>query len=100
MNEKRNNPGTAAVLSFIYNGLGQIYNGQIKKGLFIISISTLGMFVFILGAILIGFWLLGKPITSSQIICGFFLFFIGLILICILGIWSIFDAYNVAKRLE
>ena len=91
-------PGMAAVLSFIFNGLGQIYNGEIKKGLFVIFLSTLSMFIFIIGAILIGFWLFGKIIFSAQLICGLLLFSLGLVFICILGIWSIFDAYNVAKR--
>ena len=31
--DKKNHPGTAAVLSFIFNGLVvQLYNGQIIKG--------------------------------------------------------------------
>ena len=98
MEEKKSHPGTAAVLSFIFNGLGQIYNGQIKKGLFIIFLSTLSTLIFIFGAILIGFWLLGRVVFSAQVVSGFSLFFLGLILICILGIWSIFDAYNVARR--
>ncbi len=97
MEEKRSHPGTAAVLSFIFNGLGQIYNGQIKRGLFIIFVSTLSMFIFIIGAILIGFWLFSKIIFPNQVIFGFSLFSLGLVLISIIGIWSIFDAYNVAK---
>ena len=97
--EKENiQPGMAAVLSFIFNGLGQIYNGQIKKGLFIIFLSSISMFIFIIGAILIGFWLFGKLISSGQVVSGFLLFFSGLVLICVLGIWSIFDAYSVAKK--
>ena len=97
MDEERSHAGTAAALSFIFNGLGQIYNGQIKKGLFIISLSTLSMLILIFGAILIGFWLFDRVIAPLQIIYGCLFFFIGLILICILGIWSIFDAYSVSK---
>ncbi|MHB1418174.1 MAG: hypothetical protein ACYCX4_01090 [Bacillota bacterium] len=44
------NPSVATVLSFLVMGLGQIYNGQIAKGiLFIVlySISVLLMFVFV-----------------------------------------------------
>ncbi|WP_096199226.1 hypothetical protein [Bacillus sp. FJAT-45350] len=44
------NPGLAAVLSFFFAGLGQIYNGQIGKGIaFIVAyfISALLMFVII-----------------------------------------------------
>ena len=32
------NPGLAAVLSFFYMGLGQIYNGQISKGIIFIVV--------------------------------------------------------------
>jgi TM2 domain-containing membrane protein YozV len=98
MEEKKSHPGTAAVLSFIFNGLGQIYNGQIKRGLFVIFLSCLSMLIFIIGAILIGLWLFGKVISAAQVISGLSFFLLGLILICILGIWSIFDAYNVAQK--
>ena len=96
--EKKSRAGIAAVLSFVFNGLGQIYNGQIKKGLFIVILSSLSMLIFIIGSILIAFWLLGKTVAPLYIIQGFLLFSLGLIFICILGIWAIFDAYNVAKK--
>ena len=44
------NPGTAAVLSFFFAGLGQIYNGQIGKGLLLLLLyvgSFLAMFVVV-----------------------------------------------------
>ncbi|MGD9014881.1 MAG: hypothetical protein PVI33_02505 [Candidatus Omnitrophota bacterium] len=97
MDKQTTHPGTAAVLSFVFNGLGQIYNGQIRKGLIIIFLSTLSLFIFMIGAILIGFWLLGKAVSFAWIVSGFLIFCLGLVLICILGIWSIFDAYNVAR---
>ncbi|GAX91207.1 hypothetical protein [Effusibacillus lacus] len=68
------NPGIAAVLSFFFAGLGQIYNGQIGKGIgFIVAyfISVLLMFV------LIGF------ITTP-----------------ILWIWGMYDAYKTAERIN
>jgi TM2 domain-containing membrane protein YozV len=92
------NPGVAAVLSFVFSGLGQIYNGQITKGLLIIFFSALNLLVLIIGAVLIGFWLLRKFIFSGQICLGLFLFLIGLSFICILGIYSIIDAYRVASK--
>ena len=98
MEKEKSNPGVAAVLSFFFSGLGQIYNGQIKKGLFIMFLATLNILIFIIGAVLIGCWLLGKIFSPAQIIYGLLFFSIGLILICILGIWNIFDAYNVAKK--
>jgi len=91
-------PGTAAVLSFIFNGLGQIYNGQIKKGLLIIFLSAISMLIFLLGSLLIAFWILGMIIFAKELIFGFISFSLGLVFICILGIYSIFDAYNAALK--
>lgn len=56
------NPGLAAVLSFFYMGLGQIYNGQIAKGVAFIVAYTISWVMII---VLIGFfttpilWILG-----------------------------------------
>jgi TM2 domain-containing membrane protein YozV len=96
--DKKNHPGTAAVLSFIFNGLGQLYNGQIFKGLVIIFFSAVSMLVFIIGSVFIGLWLLGKILSIKLLICGLVLFCTGLVSICILGIYSILDAYRVAVK--
>ncbi len=64
--------GLAAVLSFFISGLGQIYNGQIVKGLFIMVVQVVN---WILTGILIG-WI---PLV-------------------IVWVWAIFDAYYVAER--
>jgi len=56
------NPGLAAVFSFLFSGLGQIYNGQILKGLLIIFLSFLSILVFLAGSLLIGFSILSKEI--------------------------------------
>ena len=88
--------GTAAVLSFVFNGLGQLYNGQLAKGLWIIFSSVVSMLVLVIGAIFMAFFLLGKIILPAQLIIGAGLFLTGLILICIIGIYSIIDAYRVA----
>lgn len=94
----KSHPGLAAVFSFLFNGLGQIYNGQIFKGLFIIFISSVSMLVLILGSIIVGLWLLGKLISVKILILGITLFLIGLVFICALGIYSIIDAYKVASK--
>jgi TM2 domain-containing membrane protein YozV len=68
------NPATATILSFFVMGLGQIYNGQIGKGIvFIIlyAISWLLMFVFI-----------------------------GFITTPILWIWGMIDANRSAKKIN
>jgi len=68
------NPVLAAILSFLINGLGQVYNGQVAKGLIIIVIQIINAF---LTTIFIGFF------TGA-----------------IVFIWSIYDAYAVAKRIN
>lgn len=46
------NPGIAAVLSFFYTGLGQIYNGQVIKGIAFMVIHGINLLMM---GILIGF---------------------------------------------
>lgn len=48
-------PTLAAILSFLWPGLGQFYNGQVAKGLF--------LFIGILFALILCFILIGIPIT-------------------------------------
>ena len=98
MDQPPRHQGVAAVLSFIFNGLGQLYNGELSKGLAIIFFSVIAMLILIFGAILITFWLLAKNLFPSQIALGIALFLLGLALICILGIYSIFDAYRTALK--
>ncbi|WP_170008321.1 DUF5683 domain-containing protein [Bacillus fonticola] len=67
-------PGIAAVLSFFIAGLGQIYNGQIVKGiLFIVAYAISGLLMFVL---------------------------IGFITTPILWIWGMVDAYKTAERMN
>jgi TM2 domain-containing membrane protein YozV len=67
-------PGVAAVLSFFWCGLGQIYNGQIGKG---IAMGIAYFFSYLLMYVLIGF------ITTP-----------------ILWIWGMVDAYRTAEQLN
>ena len=67
-------PGLAAVLSFLWGGLGQIYNGEIGKGLLI-------MFVQFINALLM------------LVLIGFFTW-------PIVWIWGIYDAYKTAERIN
>lgn len=96
--ENKNRAGLAAVFSFIFCGVGQLYNGQIRKGLVIIFFSALSMMVLIFGSILVALWLLGKITYNWAIISGVLLFLAGLTSICVLGIYSILDAYRNAAR--
>lgn len=68
------NSGLAAVLSFFVCGLGQIYNGEIGKGIgFIIGYFVSWLLMFVL---------------------------IGFITTPILWIWGMIDAYKVAERIN
>jgi len=64
----------AAVLSFFWCGLGQIYNGEIGKGLLFLIVQVLNVLLMF---VLIGF------VTGP--ICW---------------IWSMVDAYNTAERIN
>lgn len=92
------NPGLAAIFSFFYSGLGQLYNGQLKKGLVIISFTSFGIILTLVGAILTGHYLLAKLTLRLELIWGLALLIGGILLICCVGTYSIIDAYNSAKR--
>ncbi|HGJ65047.1 TPA: hypothetical protein ENS27_06605 [bacterium] len=68
------NPGVAAVLSFFFCGLGQIYNGQILKGIMMFVVYSISWFLMY---VIIGF------ITTP-----------------ILWIWGIYDAYRTAEKIN
>jgi TM2 domain-containing membrane protein YozV len=66
--------GLAAVLSFFISGLGQIYNGQILKGLVIIVVQ-----------------IINGALTTILI---------GWIPLAIVWVWAIIDAYREAERIN
>jgi len=68
------NPGVAAVLSPFITGLGQIYNGQIAKGVLFIIIQAINI---LLMYVLIGF------VTGP-----------------IFWIWGMVDAYRTAEKIN
>jgi TM2 domain-containing membrane protein YozV len=65
-------PILAAILSLILSGLGQIYNGQVAKGVVFIVVQ-----------------LVNTALTAVLI---------GWVLMPIVGLWAAIDAYLVAKR--
>jgi len=72
------NPGIAAVLSFFWPGVGQIYNGQMTKGLILVGINAIC-------------WLLNITLILS---------IIGIPIQVVLGLYAIFDAYNTAVKIN
>jgi TM2 domain-containing membrane protein YozV len=72
--QEHKSEGLAAVLSFLIPGLGQIYNGQIEKGIIFIILT------FICYALT--------------------LILIGLLFYPILLVVAVFDAYNTAQKIN
>ncbi|MCG7333235.1 hypothetical protein [Salinicoccus roseus] len=66
--------GVAAVLSALINGLGQIYNGQILKGIFIILLQVIN------GALTI--------------------ILIGYVFLPIVWLYAVIDAYRSAEKIN
>lgn len=97
-NKKTTDPGVSAILSFIFTGLGQIYNGQIAKGLFMMSVTIVAVVVAIIGAAMIAYTLLTGIIGNTKQILGFLLLGGATILMIIVGVYNIYDAYNTAKK--
>lgn len=98
MDDKRHRAGIAAVLSFLFNGLGQLYVGKISQGLIIMSISAVSMIFIIVGAVFIGHWLWYRVFSIAELILGVILFAVGIIVACLAGIYSIKDAYKEALK--
>lgn len=66
--------GLAAVLSALINGLGQIYNGQILKGIIIIVVQ-----------------IINGALTTILI---------GWIPLIIVWVWAVYDAYRGAEKVN
>lgn len=70
----KKNPGVAAVLSFFVPGLGQIYNGELGKGITIVIFTVISWFLTCI--------------------------YVGFVTLIILWIWAIYDAYNTASGMD
>jgi TM2 domain-containing membrane protein YozV len=70
------NPGFAAILSFLIVGVGQIYNGQIGKGILLIVIQVINFIIML-----------------------FTLFLWAPVYLAVFA-YAIWDAYNVAKEIN
>lgn len=89
----------SALLSFIFNGLGQIYNGEIKKGLWLFFGSGFSLLIFLIGAVFLGYSFLSGE-WKILFRWGLLLFVLGIIGIIVIGIYSINDAYKTGKGVE
>jgi len=68
------NPGLAAVLSFVIVGLGQIYNGEIGKGILLFVLYVISIVLSLV--------------------------FIGYIFLPVIWIYGIYDAYKTAQKIN
>ena len=68
------NSGLAAVLSFFFAGLGQIYNGQILKGILFIVIQGINLLLMFA--------------------------LVGFVTYAIIWIWGMIDAYKTAEKIN
>ncbi len=98
MDDIKHRAGIAAVLSFLFNGLGQLYVGEIAKGLKVMVVSAVSMVFITVGGIFSCHWLLYKAYSIVQLALGIGLLFMGIIIACLMGIYSITEAYK--KALE
>jgi TM2 domain-containing membrane protein YozV len=68
------NPATAAILSFLFMGLGQAYNGEIAKAVVFLILYAISIFLTI--------------------------FLIGFVTIPLLWIWSMVDAHRSSQKMN
>jgi TM2 domain-containing membrane protein YozV len=99
----KKNPGVAAILSFFWPGLGQIYNGQIAKGIGIMfALAILATFIVPLFSYT-SLWivtLLHDPNKVPRAMWIWIILTIGLIAFAfILWFSQIVSAYKKAKKL-
>ena len=93
-------PGVAAVLSFLFNGLGQIYNGQIVKGLLLMTLSSAFMVVLVVGAVFCGTYFLSGFKQGWALGWAIGCLVPSILGIAVIGIYNIFDAYGTACRMR
>jgi signal peptidase I len=65
---KRRNPIWASILSLVVPGLGQVYNGQVLKGVVFYVGSALLLFVLGWSGLLFGLWGIGASVFASIIL--------------------------------
>lgn len=93
-NYRRHRAGVAAVLSFVLCGLGQIYNGDIKKGLKLMFWSSFFIFILILGSAIVIYQIAIDVLNPGLMIRGIIIALAGVILSSIISVSNIFGAYR------
>jgi TM2 domain-containing membrane protein YozV len=60
-------PSIAALLSLFFFGAGQVYNGQIKKGIAFLVVTIIGIFIFIIpGVVVWAYGMYDAAVTATR----------------------------------
>jgi TM2 domain-containing membrane protein YozV len=98
---QRKDPALAGVLSFLLFGLGQIYNGKVRRG---VTILISEIILLILSIVILSFGLAWVSENQQELgRAGIFAIIIGALSFLsyfIVWIWNIFDAVNGAKKIN
>ena len=85
--QEAKSPVIAAALSFFITGLGQAYNGELKKGAALFGIQAIITFVLVVLTVIVAFYAqLGALLCLPAFLIPFVIWLIG-----------IYDAYKGAK---
>jgi TM2 domain-containing membrane protein YozV len=60
------NPVLAAILSFFIPGVGQIYNGNVGRGILTFIAFIIGVFLFVFPGVIVWLWSVYDAYTSAQ----------------------------------
>ena len=93
---KRKEPWAAFLLSCVYPGIGQYYNGQVGKGIVMTALGTAGYGIMIAGVIKMG----ESEINSLSYDEGGATMTIGLLVLTSSIIWSMIDAPLSASKIN
>jgi TM2 domain-containing membrane protein YozV len=64
-------PGIAALLSFFFTGLGQVYNGDLKRGVLFLISTIVGLLFFIIPGIIVwGYQIYDAYSTAKKMSAG------------------------------
>ena len=95
--DRRSSPSVPLLFSFVFPGLGQLYNGQILKGLFIIFLSCLSILIVTVASCMILLRIIGFFISAAFFNYSLGILIFGLVLMCAVAVYSFVDSYRVAK---
>lgn len=64
--KEEKSPGLAAVLSFLFAGSGQVYNGQLGKGILLLLGEFIGAFIFFIPGLIVWIYAIYDAYTTAK----------------------------------